>query len=291
MAKKQSKKRKSKSGLYIALLLTLFLFISIAFALYFIFLRANPTVISNSKSRHIPPKEIDSKPYKTPFKPRIAIIIDDIGNQKKLAVALMNLDLNLSFSVMPFRPFSRELALKAAALHYDVLLHLPMEPHNLRRWNPGPGALLLSMSHGEMNRILDQDLTELPMVIGVNNHMGSKFTENIPAMTYVLKILKARHLIWLDSLTSPKSVGFRLGRKLGLRTARRDVFLDNTQSAAAITVQLNKLINLAHRRGYAIGIAHPHLSTLKALRLNHERLKQKVILLGIQQLMAEKNMQ
>ncbi|MFW8601189.1 divergent polysaccharide deacetylase family protein [Desulfobacterota bacterium M19] len=288
MAKKQSKKSKDKSGLYIALLLTLFLVISIASALYFIFLRTTPTVISNSRQEQRSPKEIDAKPYKTPFKPRIAIIIDDIGNQKRLALALMKLDLNLSFSVMPFRPFSRELALKAVALHHDVLLHLPMEPHNLRRWNPGPGALLLSMSHDKMRLILDQDLTELPMVIGVNNHMGSKFTENIPAMTYVLKILKARHLIWLDSLTSPKSVGFRLGRKLGLKTASRDVFLDNTQSAAAITVQLNKLIKLADRRGYAIGIAHPHPSTLKALRLNHERLKQKVMLLGLQQLVTEK---
>ncbi len=290
MARKQAKRGKKKSGLYISLLLTLVLFASIAFALYFIFLRTNPAIISNSQHGQIPPTEIDPKPYKTPFRPKIAIIIDDIGNQKKLALAFMNLNLNLSFSVMPFRPFSRELALKAAALHYDVLLHLPMEPHNLRRWNPGPGALLLSMSQGEMGRILDQDLTELPMVVGVNNHMGSKFTENVPAMTYVLKTLKARHLIWLDSLTSPKSVGFRLGRKLGIRTARRDVFLDNTRSAAAITVQLNKLINLADRRGYAIGIAHPHLTTLKALRLNYKRLKQKVILLGLQQLIAEKNM-
>lgn len=288
MAKKKSKRGKKKFGLYIALLLTLVLFASIALALYFIFLRTTPTVKPVSQYGQTPPAEIDSKPYKTPFKPKIAIIIDDIGNQKKLAIALMNLDLNLSFSVMPFRPFSRELALKAAALHHDVLLHLPMEPHNMRRWNPGRGALLLSMSQGEMGRILDQDLRELPMVIGVNNHMGSKFTENIPAMTYVLKILKARHLIWLDSLTSPKSVGFRLGRKLGLRTARRDVFLDNTQSAAAITAQLNKLIKLADRRGYAIGIAHPHPSTLKALRLNHERLKQQVILVGLQQLIAKK---
>ncbi len=290
MARKLPKRGKKRTALYIALLLALVLFTTIAFALYFIFLRTNPTVRSKSLHEQTPPREISHKPYKTPFKPRIAIIIDDIGNQKKLAVALMNLDLNLSFSVMPFRPFSRELALKAAALHHDVLLHLPMEPHNLRRWNPGPGALLLSMSQNEMGRILDQDLTELPMVIGVNNHMGSKFTENVPAMTYVLKILKSRHLIWLDSLTSPKSVGFRLGRKLGLRTARRDVFLDNTQSAAAITTQLNKLINLADRRGYAIGIAHPHPSTLKALRLNQERLKHQVILLGIQQLITEKYM-
>ncbi len=290
MAKKLLKRGKKRSALYVALLLALVLFATIAFALYFIFLRTNPTVRYSSPHKQTPPREINPKPYKTAFKPRVAIIIDDIGNQKKLATALMNLDLNLSFAVMPFRPFSRELAVRAAALHHDVLLHLPMEPHNMRRWNPGPGALLLSMSRDEMRRVLDQDLAELPMVIGVNNHMGSRFTENVPAMSYVLKILKARNLIWLDSLTSPKSVGFRLGRKLGLRTARRDVFLDNTQSAAAITAQLNKLINLAGRRGYAIGIAHPHPSTLKALRLNHERLKHQVILLGIQQLITEKYM-
>jgi len=231
----------------------------------------------------VPPKITAPLPQKQPLA-KVAIIIDDIGNQRKLADRIMDLDLNLSFSVLPYQTFSKQLAAKAAGLGRDILLHLPMEPQD-HKWNPGQGALFLSMSKSKIIAVLDGDLAQVPMAIGVNNHMGSRFTANRQAMGIVLKRVRDKGLFWVDSLTSPKSVGFEVGRGMGIKTAKRDVFLDNIQKADKIIVQLNHLLNLARRRGYAIGIAHPHPETLKALRRYQETLRQEVKLVGIHEIM------
>jgi polysaccharide deacetylase 2 family uncharacterized protein YibQ len=218
---------------------------------------------------------------------RIAIVIDDIGNQKKLGEGLMDLDLNLSFSILPHRTFSKILAKKAEGLGRDVLLHLPMEPQD-HKWNPGEGALLLSMSREKILTTLAGDLAQVPMAVGVNNHMGSLFTENRTFMGVFLKGLRSRNLFWLDSLTTPKSVGFEMAREMGITTAKRDVFLDNIQKSAKIIKQLDKLLNLARRKGYAIGIAHPHPETLKALKRYQYTLRQEVKLVGIHEIMQHR---
>jgi polysaccharide deacetylase 2 family uncharacterized protein YibQ len=292
MSRKKKTKKTRHRGPWLAVIsLALLLIISLAAAFYFIFLRAGytPALRQPAYRQSQPgtaPRVIIPTAKKQPFIAKIAIVVDDIGNQKKLAEEIMDLDLNLYFSVFPYRPFSKILAQRAERQGHDVMLHLPMEPQD-HKWNPGRGALLLSMSKAQLLATLRGDLAQVPMAIGVNNHMGSAFTANRAAMGIVLNALRRhRGLFWLDSMTTAKSVGFAMARGMGLVTARRDVFLDNIQKSTNIIKQLNKLLNLARRRGHAIGIAHPHPETLKALRRYQYTLRQEVQLVGIKTIMA-----
>ncbi len=284
-----------KGSWLVAGFLGLLLIVSLLAAFYFIFLRSGyappePQDLRHHKSTEIrhqstPHRIILPKSKKHKFLAKVAIVIDDIGNQKKLALDIMNIDLNLSFSILPNRPFSQVLAKKAGSLGRDILLHIPMEPQD-HKWNPGKGALLLSMSREQIITTMEDDIAQVPMAIGVNNHMGSAFTENRAAMGIFLNDLRHKNLFWLDSLTSPKSVGFEMSGNIGLPTAKRGVFLDNIQKSARIIRQLDKLLNLARRRGYAIGIAHPHPETLKALKRYQYTLRQEVQLVGIHQILG-----
>ncbi len=275
----------------IAILLGLLLIITLAAAFYFIFLRSGYTTgptrfVYRYNHPQSSPRLIIPVSLKKPFIAQIAIVIDDIGNQKKLAEEIMDLDLNLSFSILPYRPFSKILARKAVNMGRDVILHLPMEPLD-HKWNPGKGALWLSMSRAAILNTLTGDLAQVPMAAGVNNHMGSAFTENKAAMGIFLTDLRQhKGLFWLDSMTSPRSVGVAIAKGMGIVSARRDVFLDNIQKSAAIIKQLDKLVNLARRQGHAIGIAHPHPETLKALRRYQDTLRQEVQLVGLKTIMA-----
>ncbi len=199
---------------------------------------------------------------------RVAIVIDDIGNDLKIARELMNLPVPVTLSIFPFAPHAREIAREALERHHTILMHLPMEPDGYpgRGKDPGPGALFVKMSSGEIRRQLITDLDRIPEVCGINNHMGSRFTCDLKGMRVVLKVLKKRGKIFLDSRTTAKSVGYALAKELGVPTAQRDVFMDNVRDVHKIRRQLGHLIALAKRRGYAIGIGHPHRATLLALR-------------------------
>ena len=220
--------------------------------------------------------------YETPISshratsPRIAIIIDDLGYDRALAREFIDLDLPLTLSILPFTPFTRSIAQRARAAGREVMLHLPMEPRSYPRINPGDGVLLVSMERDTIRKVLDRDLGEIPFVAGVNNHMGSRFTENKEKMTVVLSELKTRALYFVDSRTSRKSVAYDLAKEMEIRTACRDIFLDNDLSEGALGIQMDRLLNLARHNGHAIGIGHPHKETLGFLTRLQLSLKDKV---------------
>jgi uncharacterized protein len=198
--------------------------------------------------------------------PKIAIIIDDIGNDTSLASSLMDMGLPVTLSVLPSSLYAREIAEKARKKGFEVILHLPMEPKNYPSVNPGPDALLTKMDERQIRAIIDKDLKKVPGISGVNNHMGSYFTEKEDKMTYVLKELKKKDLFYLDSRTTSNSVGFRIARELGVPAAKKSVFLDNDPSSRAVKYQLERLIGIARYSGEAIGIGHPHDVTVDVLK-------------------------
>lgn len=201
-----------------------------------------------------------------PLKGRIAIVIDDLGQDRQVAMDFLNLDGSLSFAVFPFAPHSREIAREASKQGRDVLLHLPMEPKGNPGQDPGRGRLLTSMEKAELLARLEESLSAVPYVKGVNNHMGSKFTEDPELMRYVLEDIQKRGLFFLDSRTTPRTVGFRVARELGVRTGQRNVFLDNERDVAKIKARISELIDLSLKNGRAIGIGHPHRETIQAIR-------------------------
>ncbi len=199
-------------------------------------------------------------------KPRIAIVIDDMGWELPIAQDLLALDHPLSFAVLPQAPYQLKIAEAALQYRRDLLLHLPMEPHGYPKVNPGPNALLSHMNSDEMAKLVRTALEALPQVVGVNNHMGSSLTENRNAMQVVMRELKRYDLFFLDSRTSADSQAHQIAREMGIPTAKRHVFLDNNVDQVHISEQLHRLARMASQQGHAIGIGHPYPETLLALK-------------------------
>jgi uncharacterized protein len=227
--------------------------------------------------------EKQKKKITTSKKPRLALLIDDMGYQKDTGEKLLELDLNLSFAFLPHAPFVKEQSEIARIKNRDILLHLPMEPLD-SSIDPGPGSISQGMSKAKIRKIVEQDLKMIPLAIGINNHMGSKYTQNMIAMGIFLELVREKDIFFVDSFTTPKSIGFTLARKMGVKTAKRNVFLDNVQKKNLIIRQIKLLINLAREHDYAIGIGHPHPATLLAIAAVQEELRTEVRLVGIKNL-------
>jgi len=212
--------------------------------------------------------------------PQVAIIIDDLGYRKKIAMEFLDFPITLSYSFLPYAPFTGKLERIAYYSGKTVLLHLPLEPKG-KEWNPGPGTLFLSDSKEVQAIKFEQDLALVPHAVGVNNHMGSLFTSDGTAMKNVLKLIQRNGLFFIDSFTSADSVGIVISRKIGLKSLRRQVFLDNDLDINKICGQLDVLVNLAITNGYGIGIAHPHTATMQALSRCSGKYKEQVRFVSI----------
>lgn len=212
------------------------------------------------------PAEAPPEPPVKPAKGRLAIVIDDMGEDVALAQELARLGAPVAFSIWPDSS-QREAVLKIAkAAGREILIHLPMQPKHYPQVKPGPHPLLLSMGAEEIKATVRRAVTRVHGAIGVNNHMGSEFTESNLGMRLALTALQDSGLFFLDSRTTAATVGVAEAKRLGLRVYQRDVFLDNEQDAAAILRQLRKAEATARERGHAIAIGHPHKETVQALR-------------------------
>jgi polysaccharide deacetylase 2 family uncharacterized protein YibQ len=143
------------------------------------------------------------------------------------------------------------------------MLHLPMEPGG--RNDPGPNALLVSLSDVELRQRTNTALDSFDGYAGVNNHMGSRFTALRPGMETVLRQFKGRGLMFLDSRTSPQSVGDQVAQEIGVPSIARHVFLDDDESLDAVRRRLAETETVARRQGFVVAIGHPHEATLQAL--------------------------
>lgn len=219
----------------------------------------------------------------TTASPKLVIIIDDLGESVSTARRLASLPFPVSFSVLPHNTRAREVAKVCRDKNLELLLHLPCEPDGYPKIaNSGPGTLRVGMSPAVLEQTLIDNLSRLPEVDGVNNHMGSKLTRDKKAMSIILAHLKGRGKFFLDSLTTTKSCVRQVSSKLGMRYYRRHIFLDNTVKEQAITLQLKKAETLAKRNGVAVAIGHPHPATLAALEAWAETRDTQVILCKVQ---------
>jgi uncharacterized protein len=196
--------------------------------------------------------------------PRVSLIIDDIGYSPWAARQFMRLGVPITFSILPRLPHSHDLAGEIHGLGHEVMLHQPMEPHN-PDVDPGPGALYVGDSFERIVRISEENIGGLPFAVGVNNHMGSWFTECQKEVSKVLRVVGQRNLFYIDSLTTSRSRAYATAVSFQMAAARRDVFLDTVQTESHILAQLQKTEVLAKSRGYAIGIGHPFPETAKAI--------------------------
>lgn len=264
------KKQKKKKGGYLWVILGV---ASIVFFAGIIYLSWEKPSVRKAEKGAVPPEQMEAKtappaPEKPAIEPRpkIVIMIDDMGNSKKVDDEVLSIDAPLTVAVFPLLSESRRTAEIANSNGKEVLLHLPMEPKDYPKSNPGRGALLTSMDDIAIVTQLYEDIKSVPGIKGINNHMGSKFTEDKDRMRIVLMQMKDKDLFFVDSKTSPKSHNEKMAREIGIKAASRDVFLDNEQNEGYIEGQIQTLKMMAVKHGSAIGIGHPHPATIAALK-------------------------
>jgi uncharacterized protein len=217
---------------------------------------------------------------------RIAILIDDIGHDVELAKSFTQLAFPITLSILPLAPHTQTIVQMAKKAGCEYMLHLPMEPKEYPESDPGPGTLLVTMTDEEIREVLKAHMRQVPGAIGVNNHMGSEFTENEGKMSALLRELKKTHLFYVDSRTTSLTVAHKLATSMGVPAASRTVFLDNDPSPRAIEFQIKRLIAAAQETGVAIGIGHPHKATLNVLRTYFEGNKQEARIVPVSKIVG-----
>ena len=198
-------------------------------------------------------------------RPVIAVVLDDVGVARSHAELAIDLPGVITLSFMTYADGVADMAARAHAKGHELMLHVPMEPldHDV---DAGPHALMVDAPEGELLKRLAWGLSRFPGYIGINNHMGSRFTQDERGMRIVLGELKRRSLLFLDSRTISNTVGDRLAAGMGVAHVMRDVFLDNEMDEVAVIKQLVQAEKIAASKGQAIAIGHPHPATIAAIR-------------------------
>ena len=213
-----------------------------------------------------PPGMIMPRLRTTDKEPKLAIVIDDLGFSKSAVRELLDLDYPVALAFLPHGAHTQSGAREAHAKGREILVHQPMEPVDYPQVRPGPNALLAGMSDSRIRHILNASIAAVPHAVGLNNHMGSRFAQQINEVNAVIQVLKERDLFMLDSLTHRDSVFVSQSRRMGVKYYSRDVFLDSSPSREKILEELYRAERIALLTGQAVAIGHPFPETLAALK-------------------------
>jgi polysaccharide deacetylase 2 family uncharacterized protein YibQ len=195
---------------------------------------------------------------------RVAIVIDDLGNDAAAVRRIASWPYPVSGAVLPALPGSAPAARELSRAGKEVLLHLPMEPAAAGA-RPGPGLVDRMQTEAQIVATLSANLASVPAAVGVNNHMGSAATSDPRVMRAVLTEISRRGLYFLDSRTTDTTVAASLARELEVPSVSRRVFLDATPTREAVSRAVDELVRRAREEGSAVGIGHPHEATLSVL--------------------------
>ena len=207
-------------------------------------------------------------------KARVAFVVGDVGNDNHQEDLLWAFPHSVTLAILPNLPYSEYFAREGARRGFEIILHQPMEP--TRKFErDDPGMIYVKMTEAEITQTLINNLKTVPTAVGLNNHKGSLATQNQNTMNAVFRELKHRQLFFLDSLTTPFSIGRGAARKMKLPYLARDVFLDNELEPDYIHGQIGELASLAKRNGSAVGIGHYKASTLAVLKDEIVRLEKE----------------
>ncbi len=207
--------------------------------------------------------------------PRVVLIIDDLGQDLAAGERVTALPGPVACAFLPARPHVNQLARQCHEHGKEVLLHQPLQAAAAN--DLGPGGITLDMSHGEVLRVMRENLAGIPHVSGMNTHMGSLLTRHPGHMAWVIEGLEHNlpDGFFVDSVTTPRSVGRRMAAEAGIPHARRHIFLDPVADSEVIKRQFQAWLAHARRDGLAIAIGHPYPETLALLERELPRLADK----------------
>jgi len=208
------------------------------------------------------PAPIAGRPV--PMRPKLAIVLDDWGYSTKNLDAVLQIDKPVTLSVLPGLPYSTLVAQKANGHGHEVILHMPMEPKAKMRLELA--TLYTNMTDDEIRANLHKALQTVPGADGINNHEGSKATEDRRLMGIIFGELKKNNMFFLDSLVTNYSVCESAAKEAGIRFIKRSVFLDNESDPAYIRKQFEKAMNFALSNGDAVAIGHDRPNTIAVLK-------------------------
>ena len=182
----------------------------------------------------------------------------------------------VTISILPNLGHSTDIAQCAHAYGKEVMLHFPLEPHPHENPDQYPKNYIVTtdMPKGLIIDRLEESLSSVPYVDGINNHMGSKATEDQRLMSIIFAQLQNKDLFFVDSRVTSKTICPQLARQSGLPFAQRDVFLDNVNERTSIEKQFELLARIAHKKGFAIGIGHTRELTWAVIKEKVNQLKQ-----------------
>jgi len=196
---------------------------------------------------------------------RLAIILDDLGNDRHAADAVFELPYPLTISVLPNHEYSQEIAREAERRGYQVMLYLSMQAVTTEK--PEAQELRPGMPASEVSKLVHQFLRDTPGAVGVNNHQGSEATSDPALMRELMPVLREHHLFYIDSRTTAATVAYETAQSSRVPSAFRNVpFLDDVAEVGAVRKQLELALRGAREKGEAVAIGHPHPATMEALR-------------------------
>ncbi|AHC14819.1 divergent polysaccharide deacetylase family protein [Salinispira pacifica] len=201
------------------------------------------------------------------IRPKLVVVIDDVGYNVEGLKPFLEIPVPVTFAVLPRLDYSRETARLISDAGQELILHLPMESQNGQ--DPGPGTLRSNMSGDELLREIQGNAATVPGIIGMNNHMGSKGTEDRRIVREVLEYARRDSLFFLDSRTSPQTVVPEIARDMNMKILERDIFLDNSQDTGYIMEALEKGKAVARDQGHAILIGHVWTEELAEILLEN----------------------
>ncbi len=187
---------------------------------------------------------------------QLFVVIDDAGLALNETQRFLDIPVAMTIAVLPHQKQTREVcAAIARDAKKEIILHQPMEPRDAGK-NPGLGAIYNSTPPSEIKSILARNLAAVPGAVGMNNHMGSRLTENPVLMREVLRCCKAKGLLFLDSKTAYNSMVERVAHESGVHFEERHVFLDVEHDREYVRRMWGKAVAHAREHGYAVVIGH-----------------------------------
>ena len=197
--------------------------------------------------------------------PKISIIIDDVGMNIEGSEETLDLPAPVTVAILPYAEKAGYFAQEAKEKGHEIIIHTPMEAMSADV-DLGGLSLLTTQSDEEFQAELEKIFASFEGYVGINNHMGSKLTQDSGAMTRLMAALKKRGLFFVDSKTIHTSVAAQTADSSGVPYASRDVFLDHEETPEFVHSALQKLERVASEQGSAIAIGHPKGVTLEGLR-------------------------
>ncbi len=198
----------------------------------------------------------------TPATPCLALVVDDIGRDVPTLERILRLQAPLTLGVLPHAAHTARSVRLIRDRGREMIVHLPMRPNDTNAVTDE--ALVLGMD-GPLETVLKECLNRVSGAVGISNHMGSQFTQQVGAMARVMREVRKRNLWALDSRTSLRSVLCAEARRQSVPCVDRDIFVDHEPGVQHARLQLEKAVTRARKRGWAVAIAHPHQESVEVL--------------------------